>query len=208
METEVVNSQKLTEMAGTAKQAEGSTGFMDPGQKVKPKNKGGRPTKEEQARRAAEQKAKALGKDAGPTASGPGPSAQVPPEVAMISQIPSSELAKPIVGLISSMGVQYVGDPRAAMKPDEFEAAARALGLLVDKYMPNVMSKYGVEAVCLLTFGQYGLRLVAMKKVLAHDKANAENLGPAQAPGVKNETTEEKIPEIFPQGEAKVQTFN
>lgn len=197
----VVNSQKLTEMANDAKQNENQTGFMNPGEKQK--KKGGRPTKEEAARKAAAQKASALGADPKKAQGGPtvGPKTEIPPEFQALSQIPSKEIAKPIVHLISSAAVQYVGDPRAAMRPEEFEAAAMSLGMIVDKYMPTVMTKYGAEAICLLTFGSYGLRIMAMKKVLAWDRAQAQNVGPQNAERMKPDENVKKVPEIFPQGE-------
>lgn len=167
------NFEKIGKIAGEAKSIESENAFMEPGQKLKTPGKRGRPTKEEAAKRASEQKAKASQKSAGPQS---GPAPQVPPEIAALSQLPSKELAKPLVRGVSALAVSYVGDPRAQMNPDELEAIAMSLGAVMDKYMPGLMSQYGPEMVLALNLGMYGVRVVAMKKVLEHDRRVAEEV--------------------------------
>ena len=183
------NLQKIEKITEQAKSIESEKGFMQPGSKEKIAGKRGRPSKEDLAKRATEQKQKAQGSPS---------QADVPPELKMLQAIPTKEIVRPLVQVVSGLGVQYVGDPRAAMKPEELEAGAQALGFLVDKYLPNAMSKYGAEAMCLLVFGQYGLRLVAMKKVLAYDQALARQQAASQTqthePKIKTEESEIKGP--------------
>lgn len=79
--------------------------------------------------------------------------------------IPTKVICYPIVKVVSAVGVSYVGDPRAALSADEAEGMAGAIGMVLDKYMPDAMSKYGPELVLGLSLGQYGLRLYAIKKL-------------------------------------------
>ena len=155
------NFQKIDKIATEAKIADAGASFMEPGTKAKAKK--GRPTKEEAAKRSKEQKESALGNTAQA-------SSQAQPQQSAPMGIPSKEIAKPVAGFISNMGVSYVGDPRAGMTPDELEMMATAMGMVMDKYLPTVMGQYGAEAMLILSLGQYGVRIMAMKKYLDQEK--------------------------------------
>ena len=79
--------------------------------------------------------------------------------------IETKALCYPLVKGISVMGVSYTGDARAALTSQEADQMAEAMGLIFDKYLPNVMSDWGAEAAIVMAFGQYGLRLYAIKKL-------------------------------------------
>ncbi len=172
------NTQKLDQIANSASESIGADA-MAPGQKVKGKR--GRPSKEEQAKKAKMQKDSVLGPQ--PSQSGP----QASPQASVIS---SKEIGKPIAQFISSTAVSYVGDPRAGMTPDELENLSLALGLVMDKYMPDLLNKYGPEAMLCICMGQYGIRVMAMKKYLDAEKAQK----------VKNVTTPENPKPIQTEG--------
>lgn len=97
--------------------------------------------------------------------------------------IPTEALCYPVVKAMSGMAVAYTKEPRAAMTPDEAEGIAKAMGMVLDKYLPDVASKYGPELVLGVSLGQYGLRLYAIKQVQAqamrsHEQAQTANQGP------------------------------
>lgn len=145
---------QATENAGTA------PGFMEPGTKTKEKGKRGRPSKEESAKKAADQKKAASGNPQDPQSN---PQAQAPAQPLP----PSAEslmAGKMLTKSLSGLGVAIAEDPRAQMTPDELEAGAEVIARLMDKYMPQIMGQYGLEAGALMIFGQYSLRVVAIKK--------------------------------------------
>ena len=79
--------------------------------------------------------------------------------------IETKALCYPLVKGVSVMGVSYTGDARAALTAQEADHMAEAMGLIFDKYMPSMMQDYGAEAALIMSFGQYGLRLYAIKKL-------------------------------------------
>lgn len=150
---------KLTELSKNAADQAGEGQFMNPGQKVKKPR--GRP----KGSGSAKQENKKIGE---------AQDAQKSEE----PQIPTSEVIKPLINLISVGGAAYAGDDRARMKPEELEAGAMALGLVMDKYLPDMLNKYGPEIMCCMVFGQYGLRVMAIKKI--NDIENAKKQAKAQ----------------------------
>lgn len=79
--------------------------------------------------------------------------------------IPTKVVCYPITKAVSALGVSYTNEPKAALTPDEADAMAEAMGLILDKYMPDIGNKYGPELMLGLSLGQYGLRLYAIKKL-------------------------------------------
>lgn len=79
--------------------------------------------------------------------------------------IETKALCYPLVKGVSVIGVSYTGDPRAALSAQEADQMAEAMGLIFDKYMPDMMQNWGAEAALVMAFGQYGLRLYAIKKL-------------------------------------------
>lgn len=148
METEnILKSQKLKNLAADAKSQETQTPFMEPGTKAKK----GRPTKEEQAKRAQEEQAKKAGPQQGATA-------QPPPQM----NIPSKEMAKLPLSILSARAVQVTGEKSAAMTSEELDGMSTICGMLLDKYMPLISAKYGLELAGILTLGAYTLRVNAI----------------------------------------------
>ena len=93
--------------------------------------------------------------------------------------IETKALCYPIVKIVSVAGVNYTKDARAALTPQEADGMAEALGLVLDKYMPDAMKNYGPEIALTLCMGQYGLRLYAIKK-LQEEKLQKENAASQQ----------------------------
>lgn len=165
MELEI-NEKKLNDLKNEVRSFEGEdSGFMTP-EPPKEKKSRGRPklSEAEKQKRREEQKQKALG-------------VGVDKEQNQQSQafaIPTQMITGPLAKGISTLGENYVGHPAARMLPQEEEAVAAALGLVLDKYMPDMASKYGPELVLVLTLSQYGIRLAALKKVIALEKSKNE----------------------------------
>lgn len=193
------NTAKLETLAQSAKENSTGAGFMDPTQNHQPKKKVGRPSNAEKAEKAKTQKARAVG--SGPNPQNPQGNPQAPPEIQALSQIPSKEIAKPLVSLVSAGAVAWVQHPKAAMSPEELEGGAQALGLLLDKYMPTMVTKYGIEIMCVMVFGQYGLRVFALKKVMDLEKAEmAKRMQAQNEPQRKTgEEKENNVRQVFPQ---------
>lgn len=154
------NLGKLDQLAAQANESGTGAGFMEPGTKTKEKGKRGRPSKEESAKKAAEQKKAAQGPQdpQNPQQTAQGPAQPLPPSAESLMA------GKMLTKSISGLGVAIAEDPRASMTPDELEAGAEILARLMDKYMPQIMGQYGLEAGALMVFGQYGLRVMAVKK--------------------------------------------
>lgn len=190
------NLQKLDQLAAETKETAPEGAFMQPGQKKKP----GRKSNAEKAKIAAEQKKAAMG---GPT------SQDMPKDPGMatgaIPMPPSAEslmAGKFISKAISNGGVALVGDARASMTPDELEAGAEVLARLMDKYMPEIMGKYGLEASALMIFGQYSLRVASIAKLKKIEemermkKKQAEFQNPKTGPEIVPENDNFKSPGI------------
>lgn len=97
---------------------------------------------------------------------------------AEIKKIPTKDLCVPLAYGLSGMAVNYVGHEKAAMNPDETEAFCIGLSMIIDKYMPDMMGKYGPEIVFASFLTQYGVRLYALKKVLSLEKQEGLNKMP------------------------------
>lgn len=141
---------RLTELSSKAQEQAESAAFMEPGEKVKKSR--GRPKGSTSAKKESKKVGEAQGEE--PKAARP-----------ETQTIPTAQVVRPFVNLLSSAGAAFAEDERARMRPEELEAGAQALGMLVDKYMPNLINAYGVEITCLMVFGQYGLRVYAIKKL-------------------------------------------
>ena len=76
--------------------------------------------------------------------------------------IPSQVICYPIVKVISVAGVAVAKDQRAAITSSEADDLSRALGMVMDKWMPDAMAKWGPEVMLGLSLGQYGLRVYAL----------------------------------------------
>lgn len=145
------NKADLSELSEKAKTME-PTSLMDT---PKPKKSRGRPPKEKIE-------------------------AQIPkeePKTAPQPQIPTSLILRTPLDIASkTVAAAYVGDMRAAMTSDELNACSEALGMLIDKYFPNVLEKYGPEVMCIMVFGQYGIRLYALKRAIEEEKKSKINI--------------------------------
>ena len=175
---------KLSQLSQDAKILDQDQSFMDAGTKVKKSR--GRPRKDDS------QKTSAFSTSQAPKVEGTSAQETI--------VIPSKEIAKPVIKVISSVGESLAEDSRARMSSDEIEACSEALGLVLDKYAPKIMKDYGPEMVLGITLGQYGLRILALKKMKQEEmKANREAWIQSQ---LKKEA-QEPIPDL-----PKSETFN
>lgn len=155
METEIQKSP-TDEIIENAKKTEelGATSFMEP--KVKEVKKRGRPPKDKTLK---SEESKKQDNKAGPDTSGPA------------FDIPTKTLCYLPGKMVSSWGVAYTRDPRAAMTGDELEAFATGLGMVIDKHLPDAMKNYGPELMFAMALTQYGVRILAIKKIQAENRA-------------------------------------
>lgn len=160
-------------------ESEGQSAFMNPEPK-RAKKGPGRPKKEFSEKSESKQSEPKKQESKGP-------------------MIETKALCYPLVKGISVMGVSYTNDPRAALTSQEADQMAEAMGLIFDKYLPNVMSDWGAEAAIIMAFGQYGLRLYAIKKLQEESKKQQpQPQRPAEfQQEVKNELVVEPQPMVL-----------
>lgn len=101
--------------------------------------------------------------------------------------IPTKIICYPLVKGVSVVGYNYVKHPQAALTSQEIDDMAQALAMVIDKYAPEALNKYGPEIMLATSLGTYGLRLYALKKVLLEKEAKAkpqENVQPRPSENV------------------------
>lgn len=154
---QLIANARSTEVMGEVK------GPMMPEGK-KPKNKGGRPRKDGQPPKSRKEnpEVKAETKEEAPK---------------FQFNIPNDVLMLPVLKGVSVAAVNIMKDNRAALTADEAESMAKAFGLLMDKYLPDVVQKWGPEFMAFAACSQYGIRLYALSKV---KKEEAEMMRKAQ----------------------------
>ena len=153
---------KISELSQKAKVAElNSVNLMEPGQKPRRGRPPGSAKKaqssSDQAQPASDQKSR---EDIKPQAQG---------------QISSSEIARPMVMMISKAAGSYCGDKRAEMTAQESDDMSKCFGLVLDKWMPTVAKDFGPELLLFMTVSTYSARVVALKKVLEEDRKRAQH---------------------------------
>lgn len=104
--------------------------------------------------------------------------------------IPTQILCIPFARGVSSLGVNYIGDPRAGMTAGELNELATAMGLVLDKYMPDIGKNYGPELMLSFALGQYGIRLMAMKKLQNIERAKNDPSVVVHAPNSPSQANE------------------
>jgi len=157
MEIEVQKEDsKLTDLIDKAKESEerGQSSFMNPGDKPKAK-RGRKPKPKEAPGTKAESGAKSE-------------------QDRTSSKIDTKFFCLPITGAMSSVAVGYTKDPRAAMTQSEAMSMAEAMGLVLDKYLPDLLSNYGPEFMLCTALSQWGIRLMAIKKLQAEAAKNRQ----------------------------------
>ena len=164
------NENKIKELQAQAAATEGDAkGFMNP---EPPKRGRGRPRKEQVSSGASSAEQSSPDQRQAPTA----------PNV-----IPTAQIVKPLVGVVSRLGANFVCPSthpyhqRMLMTQDETEVICHSLGLVLDKWMPSAMSKWGPEIALSVALGQYGMRIMAAKAVVESEKKKAEAMAKAAA---------------------------
>lgn len=173
------NTDRISKMKESAQALEKENKFMDPGRtRQKP---GPKPGSKREGPSAT-----------GSKASGPSQTQGANPSAPQPNSIPSKEIAKPILKLYDA-GVCMLAynHPDAAMRPEEFNAAAEALGMVMDKWMPNMA---GPEMALGVILGGHLIRVMAMRAILKTEmeKAEKENAarGAKGATGIPNNVTQ------------------
>lgn len=152
-------SDEIIEKAKESESISGSN-FMDPKIKKEKKETRGRPRKNaDQTKDAPKTENKSQNSD---------------PKF----NIPTKVLCYPVCRAVSSFGVSYTNNPQAGMTSDEIEGLASSLGLVLDKYLPDAMSKFGPELILAFNLGQYGLRLYAIKKLMQEREVKPSQMRP------------------------------
>lgn len=95
------------------------------------------------------------------------------PEIKM-PDIDSKVLCLPLCKVISNGAVQFAGHEAAGMTKNEMLSIAESLGLILDKYAPGILAKYGAEALLLLAVGQYGARVISIRSDVQKAKREYE----------------------------------
>lgn len=180
METEKSTTEQIIEKAKES-EAAGASAFMNPEPK-KAKGKPGRP------KGSASVSSSAKSRETGADSKTDGKKEEKPQ-----FEIPTKVLCYPIVKGISVGGVYYTNNPRAAMTPDEAEAMAQALGMVLDKYMPDAMKNFGPEMALAFSLGQYGIRLYAIKKVMEAEQAKKAPSHNPEAPRPQSEHVQNNL---------------
>lgn len=157
-ETVMPLNPKIAELSQKAKIAEASSvNLMEPGQKPKRGRPPGSKTKNTN----------------GPIATSPTQAVgaqNVNHSDSTSQSISSARIAEPFVKLVSKAGAGYVGDKRAEMTAQELNDVAESLGMVMDKWMPLISKDFGAEFLLVSSFTAYGVRIMAMKKVLDDEK--------------------------------------
>lgn len=165
MEENKSASESIIEKAKISEQ-NSSSSFMEPEIK-ETKKKPGRPKKAESIKKDSTEKSE---------------SKQDP-----AFNIPTKIICYPLVKGISVVGYNYVKHPQAALTSQEIDDMAQALAMVIDKYAPEALNKYGPEIMLATSLGTYGLRLYALKKALLEKEAKAkpqENVQPRPSENV------------------------
>jgi len=88
--------------------------------------------------------------------------------------IPSQVICYPLVKIVSVTGVAVAKDQRAAITASEADDMARAMGMVMDKWMPDAMAKWGPEVMLGLSLGQYSLRVYALARANQERQARTQ----------------------------------
>ena len=152
-------NQKISELSQKAKVAElNSVNLMEPGQKPRRGRPPGSSKKAQSSSSDVAQPVDVKSQDVKPQA-----------------QISSSEIARPMVMMISKAAGSYCGDKRGEMTAQESDDMSKCFGLVLDKWMPTVAKDFGPELLLFMTVSTYSARVVALKKVLEEDRKRAQN---------------------------------
>lgn len=167
MDTETIQSPS-DEIIQNAKKSEeaGQVNFMNPEVK-EPKKSRGRP-KGSKGQTFSADKKESPGKTEGSTEA---PKFDIPTKT--LCYLPGRAL--------SAWGVSYTHEPKAAMTPDELEAFATGLGMVIDKHLPDAMKNYGPEMMFAMALTQYGVRIMAIKKLKTQHLQKMQNQAPPQS---------------------------
>lgn len=142
-----MDAEKIDQLKDQARQDQSQAApFMEPA----PKKGRGRPKKSDKSEPKASK-------------------AEAPPQSKPID-IPTKKMVYPLVNLISGAAISYTQVKEAGMTPEELDGASEALGALIDKWAPDALNKWGPEIVTAMIFGQYGLRVLTIKKLVDRQK--------------------------------------
>lgn len=162
-----MEKNRVDEIKESAKQIEGQGSLIEPGTKVK-KKPGRKPGQKYDQKKAED---------------------PIKPKAEEI-QIPTKEILKPGLHIISKSCQAWAEHEKAAMTENELDMGAELLGKLFDKYAPQALNKYGIEITCAVVFGQYGLRVIQLKRAVMQFKEKESQKPPS--PNSKDILPEDK----------------
>lgn len=96
---------------------------------------------------------------------------------------------KPVVGIISNVGVKIAEDPAAAMGPDEAEIIAESAAACIQQYLPDVLGAHANAVVLLTALGNWSLRVYLLRMAnleAMREKARAARVVNASSPESAN----------------------
>lgn len=70
---------------------------------------------------------------------------------------------KPVVGIISNVGVKIAEDEKAAMGTDEMEIIAESAAACIQQYLPDVLGAHANAVVLLTALGNWSLRVYMLR---------------------------------------------
>lgn len=70
---------------------------------------------------------------------------------------------KPVVGIISNVGVKIAEDEKAAMAPNEAEIIAESAAACINQYLPDVLGNHANAVVLLTALGNWSLRVYLLR---------------------------------------------
>lgn len=148
---------KIEELAHEAASLEGEGAkFMNPGEK----RKRGRPH--------GSTKKKTEGSSEGPK--------MPPPETPQ--GMPTKDMVKPYIQLLSSTMGKVLDDKRAEMSEVELEAITNSTASMCDKYLPIIAGQYAVELMWFTTVMVYGARIYVIRSEKIAERRERERREP------------------------------
>lgn len=174
---EIIEAPKdLSSLAAQAKEQEQTTGgqFMSPGTK----KKGG-------ARPGAGRKPKDS------TGGAQGASQAQPNQPPLPPPIPTKDIVRPVIEIMSSWTSRMIKDDRAKMNEEEKEAIVTSGAMVLDKWAPYMMGAFGPEIMFISVLSMWGTRVYAIHTVNESEKRKREREQPYAGNGKSNGVAEE-----------------
>jgi len=158
-------NSKVEELAREAAQVEDEGAkFMNPGEKKKRGRPAGSTKKKSQDQGQATQ----------------------PPPQQEIPEMPTKDMVKPYIQLLSSTMGKVLDDRRAEMSEVELEAITNSTAAMCDKYLPIIAGQYAIELMWFTTVMVYGARVYVIRSEKVAERRERERREPYVNGAVSN----------------------